>query len=193
MQQFERQFVDRNGVSAWLRLAHLCIGLAIVGGLAACGAVADKSLDGAAGAASASHPVSANDENADVKARHAEALQRIELGRSLLRSGDIDGAEKAFQQAHLIAPGNVDVRVGLAQILVARQQPEEALAAFAGVLEGSSPTNVRALNGSGVALDALGRHAEAQERYRRVLAIAPSDRAAQNNLRISLSLAGKAR
>ena len=42
----------------------------------------------------------------------------------------------------------------------------------------------------GIALDLLGRGQEAQSAYRAVLAIAPDDRAARNNLGLSLLLSG---
>ena len=115
------------------------------------------------------------------------AQPRIDLGRALLRSGDFDGADAAFRQALVITPGNVDGEVGLAQVLLARQQHAEALAAFGAILE-RHPQNVKALNGSGIALDAVGRHQEAQENYNRALAVAPDDRAARNNLALSKTL-----
>ena len=115
------------------------------------------------------------------------AQPRIDLGRALLRSGDFDGADAAFRQALVIAPGNVDGEVGLAQVLLARQQHKEALAAFGAILE-RHPQNIKALNGAGIALDGVGRHQEAQERYNRALAVAPDDRAARNNLALSKTL-----
>jgi Flp pilus assembly protein TadD len=115
------------------------------------------------------------------------AQPRIDLGRALMRNGDFDGADAAFRQALAIAPGNVDGQVGLAQVLLARQQNAEALAAFGAILE-QHPKNIKALNGAGIALDAVGRHGEAQERYNRALAVAPDDRAARNNLALSKTL-----
>ncbi|UPJ51785.1 tetratricopeptide repeat protein [Bradyrhizobium sp. 200] len=115
------------------------------------------------------------------------AQPRIDLGRALMRNGDFNGADAAFRQALAIAPGNVDGEVGLAQVLLARQQHAEALTAFGAILE-RYPQNVKALNGAGIALDALGRHQEAQERYNRALAVAPEDRAARNNLALSKTL-----
>ena len=115
------------------------------------------------------------------------AQPKIDLGRALMRNGDFDGAESAFREVLAIAPGNVDGQVGLAQIMLARQQNAEALAAFGAILE-QHPKNIKALNGAGIALDALGRHGEAQEHYNRVLAVAPDDRAARNNLALSKAL-----
>ena len=115
------------------------------------------------------------------------AQPRIDLGRALMRNGDVDGAEAAFREALAIAPGNVDGQIGLAQIMLGRQQHAEALAAFSAILE-RNPQNVKALNGAGIALDAVGRHREAQEHYNRALAVAPDDRAARNNLALSKTL-----
>ena len=120
--------------------------------------------------------------------RQPSAVQpRIDLGRALMRNGDVDGAEAAFREALAIAPGNVDGQIGLAQIMLGRQQHAEALAAFSAILE-RHPQNVKALNGAGIALDAVGRHREAQEHYNRALAVAPDDRAARNNLALSKTL-----
>jgi Flp pilus assembly protein TadD len=120
--------------------------------------------------------------------RQPSAVQpRIDLGRALMRNGDLDGAEAAFREALAIGPGNVDGQVGLAQVSLARQQHAEALAAFGAILE-RHPQNVKALNGAGIALDAVGRHREAQEHYNRALAVAPDDRAARNNLTLSKTL-----
>jgi Flp pilus assembly protein TadD len=115
------------------------------------------------------------------------AQPRIDLGRALMRNGDLDGADDAFRQAVAIAPGNVDGQVGLAQVSLARQQHAEALAAFGAILE-RHPQNVKALNGAGIALDAVGRHQEAQRHYDSALAVAPDDRAARNNLALSKTL-----
>jgi Flp pilus assembly protein TadD len=115
------------------------------------------------------------------------AQPKIDLGRALMRNGDLDGAEAAFREALAIAPSNVDGQVGLAQVVLTRQQHAEALAAFSAILE-RHPQNVKALNGAGIALDAIGRHQEAQEHYNRALAVAPEDRAARNNLALSKTL-----
>ncbi|WP_051379304.1 tetratricopeptide repeat protein [Bradyrhizobium murdochi] len=115
------------------------------------------------------------------------AQPKIDLGRALMRNGDFDGAEAAFREALAVAPGNVDGEVGLAQVMLGRQQHAEALVAFGAILE-RHPQNVKALNGAGIALDAVGRHQEAQRHYDRALAVAPDDRAARNNLALSKTL-----
>jgi Flp pilus assembly protein TadD len=115
------------------------------------------------------------------------AQPKIDLGRALMRNGDLDAAEVAFREGLTISPDNVDGQVGLAQIMLKRQQHAEALAGFSAILE-QHPQNVKALNGAGIALDATGRHQEAQEHYNRALAVAPDDRAARNNLALSKTL-----
>jgi Flp pilus assembly protein TadD len=119
----------------------------------------------------------------------SDPAPRVELGRLLLKRGDVDGADAAFQDAVALAPKNVDAQVGTAQVLLARRQSNDALAAFQAVL-GDAPDNVRALNGRGLAFDQLGRRDEAQASYRRALAVDPKNAAVRNNLVLSLTLAG---
>ena len=70
------------------------------------------------------------------------------------------------------------------------QQPEAALERFteASALDAADS---RAKVGRGVALDLLGRHGEAIAEYRTVLAGQPGNRAAANNLALSLALNGQ--
>ena len=88
-----------------------------------------------------------------------------------------------------LAPGQADAHYGLARAYLARNQLEQAAAEFQTVLA-MEPRNIRALNGTGIALDLLGQGQEAQNAYRAALAIAPDDRAARNNLGLSLMLSG---
>jgi Flp pilus assembly protein TadD len=62
---------------------------------------------------------------------------------------------------------------------------------FAAVVD-QVPNDTRGRVGLGVALDTLGRHAEAQAQYRHALEINPSNRTAINNLALSLALADRA-
>jgi Flp pilus assembly protein TadD len=66
---------------------------------------------------------------------------------------------------------------------------EEALAAFDRAAE-IEPENNRGYNGAGIALDLLGRHGEAQNRYVTGMEHAPESVPLRNNLGLSLALAG---
>jgi Flp pilus assembly protein TadD len=115
---------------------------------------------------------------------------RVELGRFLLRRGDVDAAEQAFQEALTLAPRDVDAQIGAGQVLLARKRAEDAAEAF-GRIVASDPANLKALNGAGLASDHLRKHDEAQAFYRRALQIDPDDRTVRNNLGLSLALSGK--
>ena len=114
---------------------------------------------------------------------------RLEYARVLERNGqwadaarawlDIDGERDAYE-ARL---GAMRCAIRLNQPAVALQQAEAALR--------RRPRETAALVGRGVALDGLGRHAEAQASYRAALARDPGDLPARNNLALSLALSGQ--
>jgi Flp pilus assembly protein TadD len=114
---------------------------------------------------------------------------RLDLGRYLLRQNDLPGSEAAFRDALKVAPGNADAETGLGQILLARGKWDEAVGVF-DALSAREPGDMRGLNGAGLAFDGLRRHADAQERYRAALKIAPGDMTIRNNLGLSLALSG---
>lgn len=116
---------------------------------------------------------------------------KIGLAHMLLRRGDIEGARALFTQAARLAPGNGHAVAGLAEVTLAEHHPRAALKGFERALR-LTPGDTIALNGSGVALDQLGEHAEAQLRYREILAREPDNGPAQNNLALSLALDGHA-
>ena len=80
--------------------------------------------------------------------------------------------------------------VGLGRTVV-RGDPRAAEAAFREALR-REPGNVIALNNLGLTQDLLGRHGEAQDSYRRALAIAPEMADVQVNLGLSMALSGQA-
>jgi Flp pilus assembly protein TadD len=114
---------------------------------------------------------------------------QISSGEAALQAGELDTAMENFKRAVQLAPGQVEAHYGLARTYLAKKQPSEALAQFQSVLT-TEPRHVRALNGSGIALDQLGRGREAQNAYRNALATAPDDIATRNNLGLSLMLSG---
>jgi Flp pilus assembly protein TadD len=114
---------------------------------------------------------------------------QISSGEAALEAGELDTALENYKRAVQLAPGRVGAHYGLARTYLAKKQPSEALAQFQLVLK-AEPRHVRALNGSGIALDQLGRGREAQNAYRTGLATAPDDIAIRNNLGLSLMLSG---
>lgn len=118
------------------------------------------------------------------------AEPRVRLGEVLLRKNDLDGAEKAFREAVVLDEKSMDGWIGLAQVLIARQNNQQAIEALDVAMQKGGP-NLRALNAKGVILDKEGRHAEAQAVYRGALAASPSNKMLRNNLGLSLALAGQ--
>jgi hypothetical protein len=74
---------------------------------------------------------------------------------------------------------------------VLQGQPGPAIARFDTALL-ANPSDVRAMVNKGIALDMLGRHAEAQDLYRRADTLSPDDPAVRSNLAMSLMLSGQA-
>ena len=101
----------------------------------------------------------------------------------------MDKASEIFAKALEHGPGRTDAHMGLGRIYLAKHKPNQALAEFQAVIA-TDPKNLRALNGAGIAFDMLGRSQEAQQSYRATLAIKSDDRAARNNLGLSLALSG---
>lgn len=123
---------------------------------------------------------------------------RLALGRVLLKDNKPREAQDAFEAVLRGSPRGpaarlTAARVGLGQAQLAQGSYETALTSFAAVLESrTGPRDSRrALLGSGISLDGLGRHEEAQSRYRKVLERDPADAAALNNLGLSLAIAGR--
>lgn len=117
-----------------------------------------------------------------------DAKTALALADALARSGKLAEAEEAYQALLKRDPRNAQAQLGLGRVHLLLKRPEQALAALARA--GDDPA---ARIGRGVALDTLGRHGEAQAEYRAVLAAAPGNRTAANNLALSLALSGDLR
>ena len=111
-------------------------------------------------------------------------------GDAATQMGKINEAEAAFQHALRLKPGSVRGKTGLGRLRLATDAAEAA-ALFQDVVR-QEPRNIVALNNLGIARDLLGQHREAQEAYRQVRAIDPSNRATQVNLALSLAMSGQA-
>ena len=114
----------------------------------------------------------------------------IGLARTRAGLGRADEALPALRDAHLRAPADHRLTALLGQLEVQAHQPGQALATFQDGLR-QVPADAELLTGQGIALDALGRHGEAQVSYHQVLAQDPGSIAARNNFALSLALSSQ--
>jgi Flp pilus assembly protein TadD len=111
------------------------------------------------------------------------------LGRTSYHSGDPAEAAQHYRTALTYAPGSVDARYGLGKALLAADRPEAAIEQFDRLIA-EEAADTRPYVAKGVALDMIGRHAEAQSVYRSGLELAPMNVALRTNLGLSLALSG---
>jgi Flp pilus assembly protein TadD len=124
----------------------------------------------------------------DANPRSVEAL--VGLGRSYTGLGQYARAEQALVEAQNRRPGDPEVLLELARTQLASGQAEAALGNLDVALR-KRPRDVQIITARGIALDRLSRHAEAQETYRRGLAIDPTNFVLMSNLGLSLGLSGQ--
>ena len=96
----------------------------------------------------------------------------VALGQALKAACRNNEAECAYQQAIRMDGMNALARMGLGELKLSIDQPEEAIWEF-GLALRSQPTLVPAHLGLGNALAVLGRNQEALERYRQAIAFRP--------------------
>lgn len=113
----------------------------------------------------------------------------VEYGDTLLEDGLLGDAIDAYRRVPAGSPAKVEALLGLTRAYVSLREPAKALR-YAEEARRLAPRNERVLVDSGVVLDILGRHAEAQAAYRAALAIAPQDVGARNDLALSLAATG---
>jgi Flp pilus assembly protein TadD len=114
----------------------------------------------------------------------------VAKGDALYAMSVPDQARDAYRSAVALDANNVAAQIGLGRTLV-RADPQGAENHFLAALA-RQPDSVVALNNLGIARDLQGRHAEAQQAYRKALAIAPEMADVKTNLGLSLALAGQA-
>lgn len=119
--------------------------------------------------------------------RNVQALLR--QAKALMMLGDNGAAETSYRRALAIDDHLDEARLGLARIWLG-SRPVQAEKVLLEVLEHDA-RNTAALNNLGVARDLQGKHAEAQEAYRRALQAQPDLASARENLGLSLALSGK--
>jgi tetratricopeptide (TPR) repeat protein len=96
----------------------------------------------------------------------------VALGQALKSSGKIEDAEKAYAQAIRLDGMNELARLGLGELKIGTDRPEEAIVEFELALL-RKPALVAAHLGLGNALAVTGRFEEALERYQKALAFRP--------------------
>jgi Flp pilus assembly protein TadD len=109
---------------------------------------------------------------------------------ALMTLGRLDEAETSYVKALAADPQSVLANIGLGRLRL-RSSPPQAQALFLIALQYDAH-NTTALNDLGIAYDLQGDHARAQAVYREVLGVAPTMRATEVNLALSMALSGQA-
>jgi Tfp pilus assembly protein PilF len=117
----------------------------------------------------------------EVQAGPEEAVQRNNLGASLLEQGKADEAIAEFRKAVALDPKYTAAQLNLAYAYDSQGRIDEAMAQYQTVIE-LEPENLFAHNNLGVLYDKQGRYEEAIVEFERVLQIDPSNATALQNL-----------
>ncbi len=113
----------------------------------------------------------------------------LRLGSAHARLGSYEESAGAYRAVLMIDPVHGEAQRGLGNALVALNRPHEALPHLETALTVGG--DHRAYNSIGVALDLLGRHADAQYYYLQGLGSRPTDLDLGANLALSLALSGR--
>jgi Flp pilus assembly protein TadD len=115
---------------------------------------------------------------------------KVEFGNVLLAANMPDDAIDIFSQVTAGSSAYLGALLGQTKAHLALGEPAKALE-YADQALILAPHDERVLVDRGVALDSLGRHAEAQASYRTVLATTPRHVSARNDLALSLAVTGQ--
>ena len=126
---------------------------------------------------------------AELEAASNEAVQRNNLGASLLEQGKVDEAIAEFRKAVERDPKYVAAQLNLGYAYDRRGQTEEAMAQYQKVIA-LEPGNLFAHNNLGVLYDKKGLYAEAIKEFEQVLQVDPSNATARDNLERAKSSKG---
>ena len=113
----------------------------------------------------------------------------VATGNALVAMGNFNEAIVAYNSALVRDPHDREALRGLARAYLISGQPALAGEPLA-IAYQDNPDDAKLLQLIGVADDFVGRHDEAQTRYRRGLELTPADRALSLNLALSLALTG---
>jgi Flp pilus assembly protein TadD len=125
-----------------------------------------------------------------VAIKPADPAVMLEYGDTLVDAGSLDDAIEVYRKVEPGSTAWMGAQLGLQQAYLKLGEPEKSLLIADQALAVSADDH-RVLVCRGVTLDMLGRHAQAQESYRKVLAGVPHDVAARNDLALSLALTGQ--
>lgn len=115
----------------------------------------------------------------------------IDAGKASLGLGDAQAAAGFFQRAATLAPGNAQVKAGLAGAFVLNEDPFSAVPLFDEAAK-AGPIDPERLADRGLAYDLLGDNVAAQTYYRQSLASSPEDETLRR-LALSQAIAGDER
>ena len=174
---------------------RILMSLLVLLALAACGGGAPITTSPSGNVARAALAGGANDLalrlSGESLGRNPSDVEALEVqGSALSEMGRPAEAQMAYERLLAVDPGSLPALLGLGRILLETDAPA-AEAAFLKVLS-RDPRNPQSLNDLGIAQDLQGRHADAQQSYRRALGVAPQMQAAVVNLALSLAISGHA-
>lgn len=109
------------------------------------------------------------------------------LSSTLEQFGDKPAAAAALREGVGALPKNGELRRSYGRLLIALDEPAEAVKQFEKALDIDSD-DLKARNGLGIALDYLGEHAKAQKQYEKVLREEKNNLPTVNNLAYSYIL-----
>ena len=112
------------------------------------------------------------------------------LGTLLLKGGERERAQAAFERALALQPDLAEASNDLGALLAERGELDAAIARFRAAIA-STPEYPDALNNLGYALLLTGREAEARSLYEKALALQPDFPEALNNLGMLIGRAGE--
>lgn len=118
--------------------------------------------------------------NAETATHYASALRKI---------GSVEEAVTVAAKAQKLFPDNADINLELGKALVESGRAFEAVRYLEAVSE-KKKDDWRALSAYGVALDQIGEHAEARDKYDEALRIAPNAVSVQSNKGMSYAMSG---
>jgi len=118
------------------------------------------------------------------------AQQLVRVGDTTRAGGDLANALQLYARAAEMRPDWSEPLQRTGETALQAGFYDEALKAFDRAQALVAPGQTAAVNGAGIALDLMGRHDEAQERYISGMEKAPDNLALKNNLGLSLAMSG---